>query len=65
MISSMTLSATHKARLTRTGKALAKAKQERDAAVVAAHRDGASLREIGEAVGLTHAAVKRVLDRAP
>ena len=36
----------------------------RDKAIGLARREGASLREIGEATGLTHAGVKKILDNA-
>jgi len=35
----------------------------RDKAIKIAHDEGATLREIGEATGLTHVGVKKVLDR--
>lgn len=36
---------------------------ERDAAVLALHDEGSTLREIGELVGLTHAGVARIVHR--
>jgi DNA-directed RNA polymerase specialized sigma subunit len=41
------------------------ATEERDRLIVELHRQGASLRAIGEVAGMSHAGVQRVLDRAP
>jgi len=38
--------------------------EKRDAAIVEAVSNGASLREVGEAVGLSHSGVQRILARA-
>lgn len=37
---------------------------DRTAAILAARAEGASLREIADAVGLTHPAIKHILDNA-
>jgi hypothetical protein len=44
------------------GKAL-QWRQERDALIVAEHRAGAGLREIGRLTGLSHPAVKKIVDK--
>ena len=36
---------------------------KRDAAIVEAHQEGLSLRAIGDAVGLSHMGVKRIVER--
>lgn len=38
-------------------------KQERDAEIVAAHQEGDGLREIARAVGLSHPAVKKIIEK--
>lgn len=50
-------------RLARAQKQLVDAGTERDALVVQAAEDGATLREIGEAVGLSWSGVRKILDR--
>ena len=65
MIPSMTLTKPRRATLVNAGRRLAAATAARDAAVIAAHEAGATLREIGEAIGLSHAGVRRVIDRRP
>jgi len=37
--------------------------QRRDQAILFAHQQGASLRDIGEAIGLSHVGVKKILER--
>lgn len=39
------------------------ARRERDELIVRAYIAGATLREIGEAVGITHVGVKKIIDR--
>lgn len=46
-------------RLAKAGEAVRK----RDELIVEASNAGASLREIGRAVGLTHVAVKKIIDK--
>jgi|GEM_PF-1546212 len=41
-----------------------KKRKARDRWIVKAHRAGVSLRDIGEAAGVSHAAVKKVVDRS-
>ena len=36
---------------------------KRDAAIVEAHADGLSLRQIADAVGLSHTGVRRIVER--
>lgn len=42
----------------------AEAARQRDAAIVAAHQAGHSLRAIAKAAGLTHPGVKKIVERA-
>lgn len=49
--------------LTRIGAKQREWTDKRNAAIVQARRDGASLREIGEAVGLSHSAVARIVKK--
>lgn len=42
---------------------LAAATEERNRLIVAAHNDGASLREIAEHAGITHVGVKKITER--
>lgn len=39
--------------------------QERNAAILTAFAEGASLREIGQAANMTHTAIKYIVDKAP
>lgn len=40
------------------------ATEERNRQIAAAHHDGASLREIAEHAGITHVAVKKIVERS-
>lgn len=42
-----------------------RALQERNAAILTAFAEGASLREIGAVAGMTHTAIKYIVDKAP
>lgn len=50
-------------RVRATAQAAEKKRQERDALITQAHLAGASLREIGELVGLSHVGVMKILNR--
>lgn len=50
--------------LTRAAKRLDAARDHRDQLVVQAVREGAGLREVARAVGLTHPAITKILRRA-
>lgn len=49
--------------LARAGRMQREWTDKRNAAIIRAHRDGASLREIGEAVGLSHMAVDAIVKK--
>lgn len=49
--------------LQRAGQRASDAVEARNAAIVEAHQAGATLREIGEAVGLTHVGVMKIINR--
>lgn len=49
-------------RLKRTAATLARTKGERDRLILEAHDGGASLREIGELVGMSHVGVRNVIN---
>ncbi len=49
-------------RLKRNTTTLARAKDERDSLILEAHDAGASLREIGALVGLSHIGVRRIIN---
>ena len=48
--------------LKRKAEAVAKAYDARDQAIREAHGDGMSLRQIANAVGMSHSGVKRIVD---
>lgn len=50
-------------RVRAVAQAAEKKRQERDELILAAHAAGASLREIGDLVGLSHVGVKKIIDR--
>lgn len=50
--------------LVRAGKQFDRWRVEREDLIIQAHREGASLREIGIHVGLTHVAVMKILRNA-
>jgi DNA-directed RNA polymerase specialized sigma24 family protein len=54
----------HARRLEEARRGLMKAMRGRDEAITQAWLDGASLREIAQAVGMTHSGVSRLLNRA-
>lgn len=54
----------HVERLAEVNAAIQRAYAERDAAVLAAHRDGVKLVRIAEAVGLSRATVHRIIKDA-
>lgn len=58
------LSRDHARRLEEVRNALEEAQQAREDAIVLAWMQGASLREIAQAVGMTHSGVSRLLTRA-
>jgi transposase-like protein len=49
--------------LQRAGQRVTDAVEARNAAIVEAHQAGATLRDIGEAVGLSHVAVMKIIKR--
>ena len=49
--------------LSRAAKQVDAFRQRRDALIVQAHAEGAGLREIARAAGLTHRAVAKILER--
>jgi transposase-like protein len=50
-------------RLREAARALEESRQVRDDAIIAAYRKGGGMREIGEAVGMSHVAVANLLKR--
>lgn len=52
------------ARVQATAKTLARARKDRDAAIVAAREAGLPLRSIADAAGVTHRTIMQVLARA-
>lgn len=50
-------------KLTRTSQAAVRNTRERDELIAAAYRQGASMREIGRLVGMTHPGVRSILIR--
>ena len=63
-VPAVTLDADTARKLKRAGDATRAATVNRDHLIVEAHQAGASLREIAQAVGLTHVGVKKIIDRA-
>lgn len=59
----MTLPANTRKTLARHGAAQRKATDRRNAAIRQAVADGASLREVADAVGLSHSAVARIVKK--
>ena len=51
-------------KLRKAGEAVDKAIAERNAAIIEAHQAGHSLRAIGDAVGVTHVAVLKIIRKA-
>lgn len=49
--------------LRRAARAVTRSREQRDAAILAAHEAGATLREIAGAVGLSHPGVLKIIQR--
>lgn len=59
----MAISRAMQARLREAAQALEESRQVRDDAIVAAYRKGGGMREIAEAVGMSHVGVAKLLKR--